>query len=564
MSAPIRYPAGPITKHGAYYVLNGMHPEVTLTAYDKSIQIAMMGGKAIPNRTMPEYVILKDIDGLIPPWQMIDQKGATQDGVTFLDALYDPMEVNATVIVRGRDAKHTRKVIRDLVSSIDAKQVSELSWYTQELGYWWAPIRWFKTPPDKLAGAQQRRQQLTLRLRADNGFWRTFDDIDQFKLNYEANTDSFGYVTDNGLGDGWTVGYSGRGPLVRCDGQQVLFIIDPARPVIGDTGRDAVFRRNDFTTSTNNQFIEITLGVTNAWTFPDGAYDDIWGRLNNTGIPGLYGVRARIGLKTVRLSYFVNGAETILREQPLSIQAMSGEKFALVCGYDGNSRMFKVLRNGSDVPGMTVVEHGSGSPLGSSYRSVGFGLHAAPSTGLTPALPLSVRRCAAGTHATTSQSGFVTRINVGDQRRYERYTCFGPGTFSIADGPGSTDFVQFGPLLANQVMQIRTLDNSVVNLTSTPASPQEQAEYEQALSDLASFATANNAPQVLGANRSIFGVQAPQGNPYSLLHGRFRNPVPPKSPGAPAQKQHIAVKIDGGNVDSAILATGTPLRRYPA
>ncbi|EUA18481.1 gp15 domain protein [Mycobacterium xenopi 3993] len=37
--------------------------------------------------------------------------------------------------------------MRDLIASIDAKQQSEFSWLTHDLGYWWAPIRWFKGAP---------------------------------------------------------------------------------------------------------------------------------------------------------------------------------------------------------------------------------------------------------------------------------------------------------------------------------------------------------------------------------------------------------------------------------
>lgn len=566
MTSPVCYPPGPITKHGAYYLIEGVHPEVRLVAYDQSIVIAMMGGQAIPDRTMPEYVILKDIKGLIPPWQMIDQKGATQDGVTFLDALYDPIEVDATVIVRGRDAKRTRKVIRDLIGSIDAKQTSELSWWTQELGYWWSDIRWFKTAPDPLTGAQQLHQKLSLSLRADNGFWKSFDDVDQFKLDYVDVDDTFSTETGSGLGVDWTIAYSGAGGLIRSDGQQAVITVDPARPVVGD-GREVICRRNGYTTSTDDQVVEITLGVTNSWTYPDGAYNDAWARMANTGTPGLDGVRLRVGLNRIRLSYFVNGAETVLREQSLAVQPMPGERFAVVCGYTpGRGRTFKALRNGIEVQGMTTVESGTGSPLGTSYRSTGFALHAAPTTGPVPAMPMSVRGFTAGTHTVSSQSGFLTRENVGDQPRADRYTFFGPGTFSVADGPRSTSFVQFGPLLAGQIMQVQVLNNEVIDLTSSPASPQELVVYEQARQDLASFATANNAAPLLASNASIFGVQPPQGNPYSLLTGRFSKNayISAKSPGAPVEKQSVAVRIDDGTVDSAVLATGTPLRRYPA
>lgn len=113
----IRYPAGPITPHGAYHLLKGTHPTLSLSAYDDSVLIHLMGGLAVPDRTEPECVQLKrgGLKGLVPPWQTIDHKGATQDGATFVTALYDPIEVDLNVVVRGRDAKHCRRVDRKSV-----------------------------------------------------------------------------------------------------------------------------------------------------------------------------------------------------------------------------------------------------------------------------------------------------------------------------------------------------------------------------------------------------------------------------------------------------------------
>src|SRR5882757_7389160 len=116
-----------------------------LRAYDGSIDFYLMGGYSIPDRfTAPECVEVKrdGLKGLIPPWKHIDQKGATEDGITNIDALYDPIEVGLNVTCRGRDGKHLRRVHGDLIASLDAKQESELSFLTQDLGYWWAPVRW--------------------------------------------------------------------------------------------------------------------------------------------------------------------------------------------------------------------------------------------------------------------------------------------------------------------------------------------------------------------------------------------------------------------------------------
>lgn len=172
----VTYPTGPVTPHGQWHIISGTHPDVVLRSPDRSVEFWMSGGRAIPDRfAAPEVAHLTEIKGLIPPWRHIDQKGATQDGVTHIDALYEPTEIEVTVMCKGRDAAHTRRVVRDLYGSLDAINTSELGWFSHDLGYWWTDVRWFKgAPGDPLMGGQQRRQKVSLRLRADDAFWRTY------------------------------------------------------------------------------------------------------------------------------------------------------------------------------------------------------------------------------------------------------------------------------------------------------------------------------------------------------------------------------------------------------
>ena len=341
----ITYPSGPITPHGAYYLRNPNYPSLSLYAYDESIVFHLLGGRAIPDRTIPESVHIRrdGLKGLIPPWTTIDQKGATQDGTSFIDALYDPMEVTINVTARGRNGAYTQRVVSDLVAAIDVKQTSRLSWFTQRLGNWWADLRWFNTPPDVMTcGGQTTRQELTLILRADNGFWRT-----------------------------------------------------------------------------NNNVVY------------------------------------------------------------------------------------------------------------------------------------------------TAGSGFLTRMNIGDQSMFDRYTCIGPGTFRFADGPGSTSMVEFGPLLPGQIAQIRTdpRKRGVVDLTSAQSSPQGQAMQQQAIDDFGSFTALFSVLQALTGLLGV-GPTPPQGNLYSLLRGRFsdRAAIPAKSPGKPAEPYSVKVEVSGGG---QLICAGTPLRRLP-
>lgn len=574
MTATVRYPANEITPHGWYHLLTGDQPTMRLRAYDGSIDIYLMGGYSIPDYfTTPECVqVPKDgLKGLIPPWRHITQKGATQDGVTNIDALYEPIEVSLKAVCWGRDPQHTRQVSRDLIASIDAKQESELSWITPELGYWWAPVRWFQgAPPDPMRGAQQCRQEWSLRLQADNGFWRSYDDTTMFRFSYETMVDEFGtdYIDDEDLGPNWPQFYSGSGGgFCTSNGSNAVWIDDTTAPYDGREVVNGPYK--DFETATDNQVIEIRLGSFLEWTFPDGAEIHIWGRMgrNPDGSWNGDGVKAQIGLFGVQLSRYNNFVETVMRGPDLMlIPPLYGETFTLVCGVEGDPRMFRVLRNGGAI--LSHKETGTGSELSADHRGIGCGMRAGAGI-ISQATPAQLQRVSAGDNTTVSQEGFLQRMNIGDQPMYDDYTLFGPGTFKIWDGPGTDEYIEFGPLVANQVAFLRTDPRSktplVQDLTQVGPSPQELNFFQQALKAFESFAFANNIPPLLQQINSLFGIVPPQGPFYSLLKGRFsdRAAIPAKSPGNPAQSYYVKCAIDDGNADSRIIASGVPLRRYP-
>ena len=65
--------------------------------------------------------------------------------------------------------------------------------------------------------------------------------------------------------------------------------------------------------------------------------------------------------------------------------------------------------------------------------------------------------------------------------------------------------IKFGPLLPNQVVQLRT-DNTkwlIVDMTSTPATAEELIEYRR-LADLESFGPIGNIAATVQANASAF------------------------------------------------------------
>src|SRR4029077_9939304 len=158
MTAAIRYPANEILPHGWHMLTTGNHPTVWLDGYDGSVRVDLMGGVSVPDYyDAPECVkVHRDgLKGLVPPWKHITQKGATQDGVTHLDALIDPNEVELKLRCIGRDGRHVQQVVRHVMGSLDAKQQSRLNFLTLDEGYWWADVRWYQgAPPDPVIGGQ--------------------------------------------------------------------------------------------------------------------------------------------------------------------------------------------------------------------------------------------------------------------------------------------------------------------------------------------------------------------------------------------------------------------------
>lgn len=571
----IRYPSGPITPHGWYHVTNGEKPMMRLTAFDESVKFYLMGGHSIADPyAAPEAVHLLGMKGLIAPWKHIVQKGATEDGVHHVDALLDPVEVQLDLACRGRNAKHTRRVYRHLIDSIDAIRQSRLDFFDHEAGYWWADVRWFQgAPPDPVSGMKKAvSQRVSLRLQADMGLWKSFDHCDSFTFTYDAMTDSFdvdhrptqnlGDVPQHytGPGGGFCTSYNGQ--MTWWDDPENGFSTEWRRVINGPWP--------GFDTDTDNQVISQVHGGFQEWSVPDSGRNILGGRMNRNpdGSWAGDGVFVEYGGGYLRLYYTVNFVETTLRTWPLGMLfgPLPGEKFSLVCGYDDDPRMFKVLRNGLEI--LSVKESGTGSPLGLAHRGVGDGMFAGGAL-ISQATPASIRKLSAGDNADVAQTGFLKRINIGDQRMYDDYTLFGPfKKVKIYDGPGSDEFIEFGPLLPNQIVFLRTdprvHTTLVQDLTSVPPSPQELDIFQDALSKYLTFAGMNGtafADQL----KSQFGILPPQGNFYKYLTGRFSKnaAIPPKSPGVEAQPYYVKVSIEGGNADSKIIASGTPLRRYP-
>lgn len=553
------YPAGGITPHGEYLDAKGRYPTVHLASHDNTAGFYLLGGKSIPWPDQPECVqITRDgIKNLIPPWRRVAQKGATEDGESFIDSLKDPAEPDITVGVRARDPRFLQHVTKTLINSIDDKRTSRLTVTNVNGERWWADVRWNKPPQEPIIWGVNRFQRMTLRLLIDGAFWRSDADISGLGFQYESHTDEFAY--DGPVANDWNIRFVGSGnggPIVE-NGQVVW---EPNGTLIG-SGRSAIMRYQTYRAAADDVIVEMLLGGgAQGWALGDAAANALWLGMSNSGAVGNDGVRAYIRLGYVIVSSFVAGTEHVLKTQGLAVPPQHGDLWQLI----RTGSTITVRRNGTTIT--TVNDDWHSSHSGSGWRAGGLEMHAGP-TLVLPTLPAPVDRWTISSNNTTAQANRIQCINTGSEPMYRTHVLIGPGTFSVAVKPGSDDMVTMGPLLDSQVVYLRTdpRRTTIVDLTATPPTPQQLNDWQQAVKDLADFASGGNAPPLLQEIESWFGIRPPQGNLNSLLKGRFSTesaiPAAPVS-GAP-QPYYVKASISGGNANSKLISIGVPLRKYP-
>lgn len=167
--------------------------------------------------------------------------------------------------------------------------------------------------------------------------------------------------------------------------------------------RDAVIGPyKDFSTDTDNQVVNMVFGSFQEWSFPQGAANDLWARMGRdaSGNWNGTGIRMRIENNVVKLSRFNGFAQTVMAFRVILIPPIPGEKFTLIAGFEGSSRTFKVLRNGTEL--MSHVENGTASVMNATHRGVGFGMQAGRAV-LTQATPAAIRKVSGGDNSTVTQ-----------------------------------------------------------------------------------------------------------------------------------------------------------------
>lgn len=559
------YPAGPITPHGKYFRDSGRYPTVHLGAHDGSVEFYLHGGESIPWPDQPECVRLtKDgIKNLIASGKIVGQKGATEDGETYIDGLYDPAEPELGVVVRARDPRRLQSVVAELLGAVDMRNTSPLTVTNATGEKWWANVRSTgKSVAEPFTWGESRRQKTTLRLRIDGAFWRSDADISGLGFQYERHVDDFDYTAaDVGTDQGWDVAYvGGHGGHVSATGGELVWT-PPTDPEWLAEERSAIMRHRTMRATDDDMIVELLLGGEGTGLpFPGNAANGIWACMNNTGTPGRDGIRALVELAQVKVSKFVGGVETVLKVELLGVQPQHGDLFQLICAPNG---AISVRRNGN-----TVLTTTDPSPQrGLDYRSGGIEMHAGATILWMATTPAPVDRWALSSNNTAAQAGQIQCLNVGSEPMYRTYTLVGPGTFNIAAAPGSTDMVSMGPLFDGQVVYLRTdpRKTTITDLTAKPPTPQQLNDWQQAVKDFLDFATGGNAPPLMHALASQFGIQPPQGNLYSLLKGRFgtESAIPAAPVSGEPQPYFVDASITDGNADSQLISTGIPLRRYP-
>lgn len=608
----VSYPPGTISTLGTNLALQNRAPHITYVGPNGTK--FYLAGPLAPTPGAQTGVVLQNIMGLTAPFRHLDNQGARQDGTTWTDTLYEPGEIDMVLEASGLAAADIRALLRSWQGAWNPKVQGRLSVFTPENGEWWARVRQMKNFGDPITYSHENYggQRFTWAARNDDSFWESFDSVSSFKMALTKNTDSFtGTASTTSLGSTrWSQTYWGVSSGVRTTtgagaGTVGLDGNGNAHWTVSGTGAREVVNRylgNDGTgtptttngglSSTDNQQISVTINAPVGFDLYGGVYFDIWGRMGSFG----NGIRARIGgngiIDEVILSRFTGGAsgvaptETVMYRRPLAIGPLWNEKWTLLCGTTSGARNFKIQRG----DGFTVVdcdEIGTNSLITSANRGWGFGMAAGAAQTFTPlnlikatqVAPPDIHEWSAGDNVTVTQSGTVSLLNRGDVEAFPRYLLYGPGTFTISDGPNGKP-VTFGPLLENQLVMLTTLprlrgvtdlsktslnqkvvDGAVVPLAIPNSS--NLNDFQKLIKGVIDFATNNNVPPVLEQFESLFGILPPQGPLYSLLNGRFTKSLPAKDNDSYALVQKITVTITDGNADSKIVAAVTPRRRWP-
>ncbi|KZM70753.1 hypothetical protein [Nocardia terpenica] len=212
MTGRVLTPADPPGALALESLLSGRDSLVTWVGTDGS-RWPISGGLA-PRPPVAEGVQLLDIKGLHGPLKHVDQQGAHEDGVTYLDTVYDAAEIDMTLVFFGRDQIARRRVFRRWLAGWEPKRTGRLWWFTAETGHWWMNLRLLQEPRDVLKAGDAAAVQMAWSARGDRPFWVSFDSISTTLIASDTTTladpagkaaPNFLPVWNRGDQDGWPV-----------------------------------------------------------------------------------------------------------------------------------------------------------------------------------------------------------------------------------------------------------------------------------------------------------------------------------------------------------------------
>lgn len=239
-------PPGPASRYAVNMMRLGVDPIIKFITPGGRMVWHLAGGKA-PIPGAEPGLALQSLTGMDPPMKLIDLQGARQHGVTNTDMLLDPMELDFVFTANAPltsamlpDPNGMRRIMRWWMESWAGNRQGKVSYWTPEMGEWWATVRKHRSLPDqfKVSYAQTGEQLLTWSARGDDSFWWSFDSGSQMVFSGAGDTmGGWLSLTNRGtevgsprflcygpgyfvIGDGNSGSSVGFGPLL--DGQVVL------------------------------------------------------------------------------------------------------------------------------------------------------------------------------------------------------------------------------------------------------------------------------------------------------------------------------------------------------
>jgi hypothetical protein len=148
-------------------------------------------------------ISLESIKGFAAPMTHVDQQGAHQDGVDWLDVHYDKCEIDMVINVWGRTITERRRVFRHWVDGWRAKRLGRYVVYTQDIGEWWMDLRVLGELRDNLPADHLKSWKVNWAARSDAAFWQSFPSTAKWTATGSTSGNKFLALRNRGTIEGW-------------------------------------------------------------------------------------------------------------------------------------------------------------------------------------------------------------------------------------------------------------------------------------------------------------------------------------------------------------------------